>query len=75
MSKLGRDEISHSLSLSLSYAYRVNAVSTGESRCSRGGVSVGGWGGESKRKGGVEVEDKASSRASNSIVRDLLPIR
>lgn len=34
-----------------------------------------GWGRGKQRKKGVEVEYKASSRASNSTLTDLLPIR
>lgn len=60
------------LSLSPSHTYRVEADSTRESRCSRGGVQVGV--GAERRGKGVEVEDRASSGASNSIVTDLLPI-
>lgn len=49
MSELERDEISHSLTFSLSYS--VEADSDGESRCSRGGVYVGVGGGRTQGKG------------------------
>ena len=41
MSERERDEISHSLSL-FPFSYTAEADSDGESRCSRGGVYVGG---------------------------------
>lgn len=76
MSKLRRGEISHSLFFpsptyrALQRAPECPDVAEVEYINEGGGGRVG-----SEGRRGVEVEDKGSSRASNSTVKDLLPIR
>lgn len=71
MSKLRRDEISHSLFPSHTHTELKLTLPESPDVAE---VELHQGGGREAGERGLEVEDKASSRASNSILMDLLPI-